>query len=206
MYDIIIPSNKNIDELRVIVRAIRRFDSEKHNYIPTGFQVSAATNRNYGLAKCYNDIVIMMDDDIGGFYSGWQDELINPLLSDQAIKLVSARLLTPVGGLSPMMGCDYDLSKIFSEADKVILSACIAFRLEDVSGIWFDENYVGSGFEDTDFCFQLREKHKDNCKIVVNNRCALVHFHEMKNQASNFSANQKYFVKKWKFEGFRGLV
>ena len=79
MYDIVIPSNKPIDDLRMMVNAISKMDENPNNYIPTGFNVSASVNRNYGLMQCFNEIIIMMDDDMGGFFPGWQDKLIEPL-------------------------------------------------------------------------------------------------------------------------------
>jgi hypothetical protein len=206
MYDILIPSNRGIGELRMMVRAIRETDSTQHNYITSGFQVGASVNRNYCLLKAKSDTVIMMDDDIGGFFQCWQDVLVEPLSRDKTIKLVSARLMTPQGALSPMMGCDNDLSKSVGVANTAILSACIAFRLEDMNNIWFDERFVGSGFEDTDVCFQLKKKYPD-CKFVVNNECQLVHFHEMKNQTGEyFKTNRALFVKKWGANALRGMV
>ena len=58
---------------------------EEFNYIPTGFNASASVNRNYGLMKAFetiNEYIIMIDDDIGGFYTGWQHDLVEPLKTD----------------------------------------------------------------------------------------------------------------------------
>jgi len=197
--DILIPSCREIGELKVMINAVKEtYDTSKsYRYITSGFKVSAASNRNYCLQQSDAEIIIMMDDDIGGFYPGWQEMLIQPLLDDDNIKIVSARLMTDYGDLSAMMGCDANIKDPISIANNIILSACIAFRKKDIDGIWFDENYIGSGFEDTDFCFQMTSRHP-GCKFVVNNKCQLIHFHEMKNQVEYLPINQKYFNAKWK--------
>jgi len=211
--DVVVPSNRNIAELRAMVYELKRMDAiagtspNVIHYIPTGFPASASINRNFGMYQATGQIIIMIDDDIGGFYPGWHTDLVKPLIDGPDVRIVSARLLTPAGDLSPMMGCTYDLSKPVDFASPAILSAAIAFRRADVQDIKFDEAYIGSGFEDTDFCFQLRKKFGDeHCYFAVNNQCRLVHHHEMKNQAPHYQKNKLYFASKWSMQGFPGLV
>lgn len=205
-HSITIPSCKSIDELRMMVEAIKTLDRVPQTYLPSGFAVSAAVNRNYCLMNApESDFIIMMDDDIGGFFEGWQDELVRPLEEFPRCRMASARLMTPEGSLSPMMGTDSNLGKEFSPGGKAILSACIAFRQKDVEGIWYDEGYVGSGFEDSDYCFQMRDRYSD-MDIVVNNECQLVHYHAMTNQKEHFLDNQKRFLSKWGNESLRGVL
>lgn len=207
MFDIIIPSCRPFSELAQKISLIKENDDIKFNYIPTGFSVSASVNRNYGFyeaMKSDNEYIIMIDDDIGGFYKGWQCDLIKPLIEDREIKLVSARLMNPDGSQGPMMGVLPDLSKDIIDVPafmqfekfkfKAILSAAIAFRKSDIveSGVRFNNNFVGSGFEDTLFCFHLCKAFKD-CRIVCTNNCKLIHYHEMKNQSENFKYNENLF-------------
>lgn len=207
-YDIIIPSCRPYPQLRMAITAMREHDSEEHNYIPTGFKASAAVNRNIGIHEALkgdNEFIIMIDDDIGGFYPGWQDAITEPLKRFSSVRISSARLMTPDKELSPMMGVDQDLSKDLCEVPKfftikgyrfgAILSAAIAFRKKAIveSGICFDNNFVGSGFEDTLFCFHL-SRHFDQCRFVCNNRCQLIHYHEMKSQNEHFKQNERYFL------------
>ena len=200
MVDIIIPSCKPIEELRQLTSAHTYHTFEEDcNVIETGFPCSAAVNRNYGLLRSQesnNEFIIMMDDDIGGFFNGWYKLLIDTLKENKDVSLVSARLMTPHGEFGPMMGVDNNASQILSPVSKAVLSACIAFRKEDIIGkIRFDENFVGSGFEDTLFCHHLHCSNPDS-RFVVNNKCRLIHYHEMKNQAGkNFEHNKKHFLK-----------
>lgn len=204
--DIIIPSCKPIQELKTYVEMYKQLYSSEGecNFIPTGIKASASVNRNYGLVRSREskaEYIIMMDDDIGGFFEGWHNMLIQPLIDDKDIRIVSARLITKDSDFSPMQGVDFDLSKDLSIAKDVILSACIAFRKKDVlDKLWFDMEFIGSGFEDTLFTHQLYEMYKNtNCLFVVNNKCKLIHYHEMKNQGGKyFDYNKKIFLSRCK--------
>jgi len=194
MVDVIIPSCRPYQDLQMFVSGMRYYYPEC-NFIATGLPSSASINRNYGLMQSKNEYVIMMDDDIGGFFDGWHDILVNILKDCQEVKLVSARLLNKFGGFSPMMGCDYDASKKISIVRKAVLSACIAFRREDVyNNIWFDAEFIGSGFQDTLFCHHLMKKYPD-ALFVVANSCKLIHYHEMKKQGGKyFEFNKQHFL------------
>lgn len=208
--DIIIPTNKYRDEIDYIVKAIESNTyMSKYNINVTCLQVSAATNRNFGLIHAKSDYVIMLDDDISGFYLGWAEDMLKPF-EDDSIMMVSARLMNTPDEVGVMMDIIPDLSKPlqvikpFTEAKtremdskvpvKAVPSACIAFKND---GILFDENYVGAGFEDTDFCFKKCSEYPDK-KIVINNECKLIHRNEMKNQLNGqLQKNQLYFRWKW---------
>lgn len=186
---------------------IRCKDTERlYTYIPTGFQASASVNRNYGLTQALalqNEIIIMIDDDIGGFFPGWQDALTAPLREDSNALISSARLITPDGFLSPMMGADNKLDKKRSIAEKAILSAAIAFRKKDIEAypkLHFCMNMLGSGWEDTLFC-RMFTKYFPSGKFIVANDCRLIHYHEMKNQNQHFEYNQRVYVKECQKEG-----
>lgn len=145
---------------------------------------SAAYNRNYCLERALGEIIIMVDDDITGFFPGWNEVLIKPLLADDSISIVSARLTNPDGTNAPMM---YDGTPF-----KIVPSSAIAFRKNPLR---FDENYLGGGFEDTDFCKQMESAYPDK-RTLINEDCRLVHLNEKKNQGF-MGQNRKYFVSKW---------
>lgn len=200
MVDIIIPSCKTHSDLQMQVALMRYHHDSECNIIATGLPSSASVNRNYGLlqaAKSDNEFIIMIDDDIGGFFDGWYKILIDVLKDCQDIKLVSARLINKFGGFSPMMGCDYDASKKISVVQKAVLSACIAFRKDEIfNKIWFDNEFIGSGFEDTLFCHNVSNMYPE-AMFVVANQCKLIHYHEMKNQGGKyFDFNRKHFLSK----------
>lgn len=168
----------------------------------TGYEVfascqkgSASLNRNWCLSKANNDLIVMVDDDITGFYKGWVIDLLFPILQDNTISIVSARLLSASGGYGAMM---HDNGKYCNgyyppKADFVPTS-CVAFYRTDLR---FDENFIGSGFEDTDFCKQMSMKFPDK-HCVINNSCKMTHLNEMKNQQGEYwDKNRAYYLGKW---------
>lgn len=144
------------------------------------------------------EYVVMIDDDITGFFSGWSTLLVEPL-KDPDILYVSARLLNEFGKPQMVMGFSKNLNNAHVEVS-IAPSAAIAFRND---GTRFYDQYQGSGFEDTDFHFQLKEKYGYDKKVIVNNRVKLTHFHEMKCQNgvgpgfNPFEENKKLFDNRW---------
>jgi GT2 family glycosyltransferase len=61
-----------------------------------------------------------------------------------------------------------------------------------VPNVNFDDNYVGSQWEDTDYCFSVRHAGYD---VIQDNSIAVIHYNEEKNR--NYTHNQAYFSRKW---------
>ena len=194
MIDIIIPTNKELKKLKKQISNIESTVNGDYKVLPTCFKASAATNRNYGLNQAKSEIVIMLDDDIKGFFHNWANLLIESL-QDPDVVMVSARLMHNENKAGLMMNIKPDLSKDVVEVkDRMLPSACIAFRND---GTRFDEAYIGAGYEDTDFCMQLNEKYP-NGKYMIDNRVKLIHKNEMKNQLNGqLMRNKYYFFDKW---------
>lgn len=191
MVDIIIPTCKNAQELSPLMSEIEGF-SLGCRVIATCTKASAALNRNIGLGATSSDIVIMVDDDMAGFYDGWWQELIRPLKEDPAVYMVSARLTKADGKDGAMMFAGSTAGDTCVVAR--VPTACVAFRRTD---IWFDETFIGSGYEDDDFCAQMAREFPQG-KVVINNRVRLIHLNEMKNQNGEYySKNRAYFESKW---------
>ena len=190
--DIIIPTCKDREQVMPLL-GIVSFFSDACSVIATCTPASAAINRNKGLDSATSDIVIMIDDDTGGFYAGWWRDLIMPLIKHGDISMVSARLVKADGSPAPMMHGSPDLVTTTVDV-KYAPSACIAFWRDDLR---FDEGYIGSGFEDTDFCEQLKKKHPES-RFVINNKCRIIHHNEQKNQHGRFfEANKARYENKW---------
>ena len=194
MIEILIPTCKpDVTELEA---AIRKY-SPGAAIIASCRSGSAAYNRNWCLGHAVDELAIMIDDDISGFYPGWHWDLFAPLVDPQ-VAIVTARLMRPDGRVGPTCSRCYDLSPetIDIEPDEhcVLPTAAIAFRN---IGIRFDENFRGSGFEDGDWCFEYR-KRWPTCRFVQSNKCRLVHRNEMKAQRENWNHNKAYFESKWK--------
>lgn len=193
MINIIIPTFQKYNKIADMVSDIEKHTHSEHRTIPICYKASAAENRNRGLAECSNgDIVIMVDDDIRGFYDGWEKDLIAPIKAG-GVSLVSARLLDKNGNRAPCNGDTGDMaSDMFTAIDGHVPSAAIAF-VKDF--LIFDENYQGAGYEDTDFCEQIKRAYPKE-KIVINNKCKLTHLHESKHLGGN-TPNKPYYHNKW---------
>ena len=198
MTDIIIPTIKTEYELRGQIAEIEQHTEIDFNLIVTSQQVSAAKNRNIGLRRSRSKLVIMMDDDMTGFYKGWAKDLLKPMIGEFDVGIVSARLCSLDMRHCKAMGMDEEDHKmyplVFPADKKRVTTACIAFRNK---GIMFDENYIGSGWEDTDFSMQWGKEFPD-MKILVNNGCILKHINERKNQEGHhWDHNRRLFITKW---------
>ena len=194
---ILIPSCKPNHETVALVETIAAVTPGAH-FVLSSLPASASVNRNSCLSHVHCDeIAIMLDDDIEGFYRGWVDDLVAPL-ADPSVLMVSARLLNPDGSIGPTCSRCYDMTpdtiEIYSNGVAILPTAAIAFRH---LGICFDCAYVGSGFEDSDWCHQILREHPDG-KFLQSNKCRLIHRNEMKNQhGPNWKHNQMYFWNKW---------
>lgn len=197
--DICIPTIKSPSEIEHQIVAIKWYTGTPCNVIRSCALGSAAENRNRCLRKTTSDIIIMVDDDVSGFFNGWEKALVAPLLADENVMVVSARLINPDGTIQNTCCSTKALEphwiEIKPRAEHVMPAAAIAFRNV---GLRFDEQYVGSGYEDGDFCRQYLER-DEKSKFILTNDCRLIHANEMKNQGhDNLITNRDYFRQKWK--------
>lgn len=193
MTDIIVPSCKcreDVSDMLVKIFETRTTYGMLHF---TGQDISAAANRNLGLEVADESIIIMLDDDTGGFTEGWDERLIRPLVEDKNLIGVSARLLHSDGSCAYTMTEDYNLDKPLCYSQKIPTS-CFAFRNTHLR---YDENYLGSGFEDDDFCRQLLREYGQDKLFATVNACRIIHRNEAKNQRKYWDRNLKYFNQKW---------
>ena len=193
--DIIIPSCKTLSLLAAQLYAVRTNTRTEHSIITTCLDACASKNRNVGLEKAESNLIIMMDDDVIGFHPGWEEELI-AIMQDSEVVMASPRLITPAGAPGLMLGHPPPLTngERWAVPDRELPTACIIIRKNELR---FDENFIGSGWEDTDYCAQLRQKHPQG-KFIVTGKTRITHKNEMKNQAGEiFEKNKAYFFSKW---------
>ena len=188
--DIIIPTCKTPERIAPLMCNLEGFALD-HNIIATCLNESAAVNRNAGLDRSASEIIIMIDDDIAGFYEGWIKDLIHPL-SDESIMIVSARLLKPDGTIGATMFSGDASAPGYTQVPRVP-TAAIAFRRNKIR---FYEGYLKSGFEDDHFCAEMQELFPSK-KIVINNSCKLIHINEQKGQGEAYAENKKLFDMIW---------
>jgi glycosyltransferase involved in cell wall biosynthesis len=174
-------------------------------------KASASVNRNLCIEQAKGDIIVMIDDDIMGFYNGWIRDFITPLIENpDNISMITPRLINRDGVLSGQLGDNgdknipdeqYTVAKHTDETNlNIIGSSCIAFFKNDIR---FDENYPGATYEDSDFCMQFAKAFPEK-RIVINNRCKMIHLDEGKGRSINGEnislLNKKYFAEKWGIE------
>ena len=194
LYDILIPTCKPYDKVKELVaRIMETSDTTAGNLFVTCKNVSASINRNYALQYATAPVVIMLDDDISGFFPGWDEMLVEALYLSPKHVMISARLMNANNTPGMMMSIEPNLEGKFQYVNGFLPSACIAFHNDDTR---FDENFIGSGWEDTDFCVSLQKKYPEG-EFLIANEVKLVHNNEMKNGNSvMFEKNKAYFEQK----------
>ena len=178
-----------------MVAEIRATAGGAPRILATCRMASAAVNRNAALRAAQTLAVIMLDDDVGGFAPDWNLQLEAALDAPDAV-MVSARLMHKNGAPGQMLGnppYDAGSTETVEVPRRELPTACIVFRN---IGMSFRETYVGSGWEDTDFCAQLRGVYPSG-RFLVHNGVRVTHYNEMKNQGPHFVANQARYVEVW---------
>jgi len=187
MISILIPTNKaEVDEQLRDIMLTATSEYELHATCQPG---TAAENRNRCLELAHGDTIIMLDDDITGFFPGWDEVLLKALVDD--VSIVSARLLYEDGKRLPMM---YDNDDYTPGAHPThynfVPTGCIAFKKNMIR---FDEGYK-EGYEDSDYCSQTKilfpYKH-----TVINNDCQLFHKGALTNHDEEKADRARYHAK-----------
>ena len=193
-YEIIVPTCKPFEDVASLVFNLRACDPNIR-VIATCLNASAAVNRNAGLDDTTAPIVVMVDDDCSGFEHGFAEQLVHTYETTPHCAMVSARLMTPGGDYGPMCGeVDFFPAGVSIARGRHLPTSCVVVsRRHDVR---FDEQYLGSGWEDTDFCRQLLAV-DDQAVFVVDNEVRVIHRNEAKRQTENWQQNKEYFQKKW---------
>lgn len=193
---VIIPTCKCVDEVALLVYQMETRRSRDLDIIYTCNESgSAAENRNTGLRQCVEgDFVIMVDDDIDKLPLCWDRYMWEPLQKNpEKFSMVSARLLNVDGTIQPVMG-GHTSKRIGYAEVPTMPTAMIAFQF---TGLMFDEAYKGSGWEDTDYCRQMKTVYPIK-KFIINNDVKVVHKNEMKNQGGEvWVKNREYYLRKW---------
>ncbi len=203
MIDVIIPTQSRPELLQDLVERIKATADYPHRVVYTGKEVSAAANRNLGLLRSGGDQVVMLDDDVTPLSLGWL-QVIAEALARPEVVMVSAQLYDlPFEGSYRRPGYMTGLQdwggvpKGSGETvvpTKRLLTACCAFK---PCGLWFDEGYVGSGFEDTDYCNQLALARPDGVFLICHD-AHVEHRNHQRNQTGQFwGHNKARYESKW---------
>lgn len=198
--DVIIPSRSPALALHQLAGRIIETAGCVCRVIFTGADTSAAANRNLGLAQSGRDVVVMVDDDVEfpHEFKGWLRVMAEALARPEVV-MVSAQLYDPHGRFAYMTGLQDCGGTPKTKGETVVptrrlLTACCGFK---PSGCRFDEGYIGSGFEDIDFCNQLARARPDGLFLICHGAKA-IHRNEAKHQrGKNWFMNEARYNGKW---------
>jgi hypothetical protein len=192
MIEIIIPTIKKASDLVDLLAEIHNKCVLEHKIIVSSNERCVAYNSNRGLDQVNGEFVLKIDDDVFDFTYGFDKILIDTLIHNSDIQIVSARILNVDGTPQNTCSQNLELTPSLVYPSTLLVPFClVAFRND---GTRFDENYQGSSFDDTDFNFQLREKYP-NFKVVINNDATAKH--KLESKVCRFGVNEEYFNKKW---------
>lgn len=188
MLDIIIPTIRTQVEIAPLVAEIEQTAGCPVRAYATCQQIAAAHNRNIGLDWARSDVRIMVDDDVEQFPQGWAVKLVDVMASNPECVMVSPQLAKPDGSPGFMMGgCNIGRSGVSEARERKLPTACVAVRK---NALRFNPTFKGSGFEDDDYCAQLRMAFP-SAKFLVCHDVWVVHRNETKNQHGPFWAHNK---------------
>ena len=193
--DVIIPTCRSREEVGALVDEVERTAGCPVRVLATCRPVSAAANRNLGLDWAMSQFRVMIDDDVASLPHRWVEQLVAMMLMEPHCIMGTASLLKPDGTLGPMTGRPPRQQHGASVIETGQMpTACVVLRDTPVR---FDEGYVGSGWEDNDYCSQLRQYSPEGLFMICHS-VRVVHLNEMKgNQSALFKQNKEYYLKKW---------
>lgn len=149
---------------------------------------SVVKNRLDCLSRSKSDLVLWLDDDISFQQKGWDKHLYDSITADEklgviGINVVHYKAATP----NP------------TRPHGDVLDLCGAVMMtRKIPGVEFDNNYVKSQIEDTDYCWQVR---RAGYRVFQDNRIWVLHYNQEVNR--DYTNNGPYFNKKWNVSMFR---
>lgn len=143
---------------------------------------SVVRNRSACLAESSAPFVLWLDDDVVFEQKGWDDYLWQRINHNPQVGVIGVRVKHwQLLDRTPL------------RAEGLAADVCGAVMMtRKLPGVGFDDHYVGSQWEDTDYCFEVR---KAGYHVLQDNRVSVLHYNEEKNR--NYSDNQVYFCRKW---------
>jgi hypothetical protein len=185
---IIIPAYDDSANLRRVIWSIEQTADLPYELIIARAKQCVAKNRNAGLDRATQDLTVFMDDDVL-LPAGWLSNLVSGLAKSEDIGAVSSLLIFP-NGAPQTRRPDLKLGEFW---DVTAPGTCFVYSRRRVSDTRFDENYLGSQWEDTDWIWQVKEL---GLKTLVTGDVTVVHDHQIR-ENQWLVENMTYFQKKW---------
>ncbi|HVU33135.1 MAG TPA: glycosyltransferase [Opitutaceae bacterium] len=143
---------------------------------------SVVRNRAACLAASRSPFVLWLDDDVVFDRPEWDAALWEEIVRNPRAGIIGVRVKHWQW-----------LDRTPMRPDGLVEDVCGAVMMtRRLSGVGFDDNYVGSQWEDTDYCFAVRQAGYD---VVQNNNLSVIHYNEQKN--GDHTHNRAYFNRKW---------
>jgi len=185
LFDICIPCWENSKKLNETIGNI--IDSPVKVQLPVKFIInvqkqSVVKNRLDCLGRSKALYVLWLDDDIKFQTVGWDKHLYKKINSDPKLGVVGINIVH-------YQAANNNPTRVHGETVGVCGAVMMTRKIE---GVDFDLNYVGSQWEDTDYCVTCT---KAGYKVFQDNTLWALHYNEEKNR--DYSHNQTYFNKKW---------
>ncbi len=195
LLDVIVPTCKTKSELLPgLAIEIMATAGMPVRVIETCQQASAAHNRNYGLDRAKSPLRVMIDDDIERLPDNWAVDMVQVMDWHPDCVMLSPQLINPDNTFAFMMGCPTSKASGLSILPQQrLLTAFVMIRDNDLR---FDENFVGSGWEDDGYSADLRARYPQGTWMVCHD-IRVIHRNEQKNQRANFQKNKEYYESKW---------
>lgn len=146
-------------------------------------KASVVYNRLACLAFSNAPYVLHMDDDVVFASANWDRRLLNHMKNTDDVGLVGGAIYNRDGAV---YGAYPNRCQEMSNVPGAIMMC------RKVQGVEFDDNYIGSQYEDTDICLQYRAA---GLKVLADGFVKVRHYGGGLNNGG--SVNKEYFEKKW---------
>jgi GT2 family glycosyltransferase len=185
---VIIPAYADTPWLRRALWSLRETADCPHEIIVACARQCVAKNRNAGLARARHDLVAFLDDDVL-LPAQWMSRLAAVLAARPDAGAVTGLLQFADG--APQC-CRHDLRP--GELWQVTIpGTCFLYSRERVGDLRFDEAYLGSQWEDTDWMWAVQKR---GLVTLVSGDVRIVHDHTL-SESQHLEANRRRFLEKW---------
>ncbi len=151
--DVVLPVWSDSDHLRRTLWSIRRTADLPYSLIVSCARRSVAENRNAGLDRGRHDVTFFLDDDVL-LPPHWMSRLLSVLARRDDLGAVGPHLTFP-NGAPQTRRPDLAPGELW---EVTIPGTVFVYSRRRVGDPRFDEAYLGSQWEDTDWMWQLRDR------------------------------------------------
>ncbi len=185
---VIIPALEECARLQRAIASVRATADLPYQLVVSRARQCVAKNRNAGLSRATQDLVAFLDDDVV-LAPGWMSRLASALEQHADIGAASAHLVFPDG--SPQSRRPALAPGELWEV--TIPGTCFMYSRARVGDTRFDERYVGSQWEDTDWMWRVQRR---GLRTVVVGGVTVVHDHDLR-ENQWLAENRAHFEQVW---------